>query len=79
MDISSAPRHFTVFGVGEEEEETLLGAFSYDIESKPTQTFLLQNNAQKTFQFIRILMQSNWGKSGYTCIYRVQVDGQIVE
>ncbi|NXL40812.1 SUN2 protein, partial [Glaucidium brasilianum] len=42
IDISSAPRDFTVFGVGEEEKETMLGEFSYDIEGKPTQTFHLQ-------------------------------------
>ncbi|CAM9156420.1 unnamed protein product [Bubo scandiacus] len=79
MDISSAPRDFTVFGVGEEEEDTLLGTFSYDIENKPTQTFILQNELHRAFQFIRLLIQSNWGKSGSTCIYRVQVHGRIVE
>ncbi|KFZ55128.1 SUN domain-containing protein 3, partial [Antrostomus carolinensis] len=75
-DISSAPRDFTVFGVGEEgEEEMLLGTFSYDIGKEPTQTFPLQNELRRAFLFIRLVVQSNWGKPGYTCIYRVQVHG----
>ncbi|XP_075596915.1 sperm-associated antigen 4 protein-like [Balearica regulorum gibbericeps] len=77
-DMSSAPRDFTVSGVDEGgEEETLLGTFSYDIEKEPTQTFPLQKKLPGAFQFIRLVIQSNWGKSGYTCIYRVQVHGKI--
>ncbi|KAF1563693.1 Sperm-associated antigen 4 protein, partial [Eudyptes schlegeli] len=85
-DISSAPRDFTVSvslcqalgGVDEErEEEVLLGTFSYDTEKEPTQTFPLQNELPRAFQFIRLVIQSNWGKPGYTCIYRVQVHGKI--
>ncbi|KAF1469426.1 Sperm-associated antigen 4 protein, partial [Eudyptula minor novaehollandiae] len=65
-------------GVDEErEEEVLLGTFSYDTEKEPTQTFPLQNELPRAFQFIRLVIQSNWGKSGYTCIYRVQVHGKI--
>ncbi|NXT38942.1 SPAG4 protein, partial [Pelecanoides urinatrix] len=78
-DISNAPRDFTVSGEDEEgEEETLLGMFSYDIEKEPTQTFPLQNELPRAFRLIRLVIQSNWGKSGYTCIYRVQVHGKIM-
>lgn len=28
---------------------------------------------KKDFQFLKLVVQSNWGKPGYTCIYRVQV------
>ncbi|GAB0204438.1 sperm-associated antigen 4 protein-like [Grus japonensis] len=59
------------------EEETLLGTFSYDTEKEATQTFPLQKQLPRAFQFIRLVIQSNWGKSGYTCIYRVQVHGKI--
>ncbi|KAM6036252.1 sperm-associated antigen 4 protein-like [Theristicus caerulescens] len=77
-DISSAPRDFTVSMMGEEgEEETPLGTFSYDTKEEPTQTFPLQNELARAFQIIRLVIQSNWGKSGYTCIYRVQVHGKI--
>ncbi|XP_054665684.1 sperm-associated antigen 4 protein-like [Grus americana] len=77
-DISSAPRDFTVLGVDEGgEEETLLGTFSYDTEKEATQTFPLQKQLPRAFQLIRLVIQSNWGKSGYTCIYRVQVHGKI--
>ncbi|KAM6363036.1 sperm-associated antigen 4 protein-like [Pluvialis apricaria] len=76
-DISSAPRDFTVSGVDEEGEESLLGMFTFDIEKEPTQTFPLQNKLPRAFHFIRIVVESNWGNSGYTCIYRVQVHGRI--
>ncbi|NXN61716.1 SPAG4 protein, partial [Rynchops niger] len=86
-DISSAPRDFTVSvtaplcfvskGVDEEGgEETLLGTFSFNIEKEPTQTFPLQNTLPRAFQYIRLLVLSNWGQSSYTCIYRVQVIGR---
>ncbi|XP_042644073.1 sperm-associated antigen 4 protein-like isoform X1 [Tyto alba] len=77
-DIGSAPRDFTVSGVGEGgEEETLLGSFTYDVEKEPTQTFLLQNKPHGAFRFIRLLINSNWGESDHACIYRVQVRGRI--
>ncbi|NWS50873.1 SPAG4 protein, partial [Probosciger aterrimus] len=92
-DISSALRDFTVsvslcwaLGAGPQpwekagmdgEEETLLGTFTYDIAKEPTQTFPLQNELPRAFRFIRLAIQSNWGKSGNTCIYRVQVHGKV--
>lgn len=77
-DISSALRDFTVSGMDEEgKEETLLGTFTYDIAKEPTQTFPLQNELPRAFQFMRLGIRSNWGKSGNTCIYRVQVHGKV--
>lgn len=29
------------------------------------------------FCFLKLVIQSNWGKPGYTCIYRVQVHGKM--
>ncbi|XP_040397892.1 sperm-associated antigen 4 protein-like [Cygnus olor] len=73
---SSAPRDFTISGVDEETEaETLLGAFTYGVQKKPMQTFPLQK-IPRAFQFIKIVIQSNWGNPEYTCIYRVQVHGR---
>ncbi|KFV52291.1 Sperm-associated antigen 4 protein, partial [Gavia stellata] len=74
--VSSAPRDFTVSGLDEEgEDEALLGTFTYTVQKKPTQTFLLQNGIPRAFRFLKLVIQSNWGKPGYTCIYRVQVHG----
>ncbi|XP_030368118.1 uncharacterized protein LOC115619637 isoform X1 [Strigops habroptila] len=65
-------------GMDEEgKEETLLGTFTYDIAKEPTQTFPLQNELPRAFQFMRLGIRSNWGKSGNTCIYRVQVHGKV--
>lgn len=41
--------------------------------------FALQRELPRAFQRIRLLIQSNWGKSRYTCIYRVQVHGKVKE
>ncbi|XP_059689537.1 SUN domain-containing protein 2-like [Gavia stellata] len=77
--VSSAPRDFTVSGLDEEgEDETLLGTFTYAVHKEPTQTFPLQNGNPRAFRFLKLGIQSNWGKPGYTCIYRVQVHGKIV-
>ncbi|KAM8984023.1 SUN domain-containing protein 3-like [Ara ararauna] len=71
--ISSAPRDFTVSGLDEEgKDETLLGAFTYAAQEELIQTFPLQDE-MKEFLFLKLVVQSNWGKPGYTCIYRVQV------
>ncbi|NWU53247.1 SUN2 protein, partial [Dromas ardeola] len=91
-DIKQCPRDFTISvsfckalgagtwcwgkaGVDEEGgEETLLGTFSFNIGKKPTQTFPLQ--VREAFQYIRLLALSNWGQSGYACVYREQAIGK---
>ncbi|NWI15389.1 SUN3 protein, partial [Crypturellus soui] len=85
-NISSAPRDFSVsvslcqvIGVGAEgEEETVLGTFMYDVEKEGMQTFSLKNELPKAFQYIKLLIKSNWGNPDYTCIYRVQLHGKRV-
>ncbi|KAK2531199.1 hypothetical protein Q9233_005924 [Columba guinea] len=44
----------------------------------PFATVLLQNGNPRAFQLLKLGIRSNWGKRGYTCIYRVQVHGKIV-
>ncbi|KFQ91932.1 SUN domain-containing protein 2, partial [Nipponia nippon] len=74
--VSSAPRDFVVSGLDEmSKDETLLGTFTYAVQKEPAQTFSLQNGIRKAFWFLKLGIQSNWGKPGYTCIYRVQVHG----
>ncbi|XP_029861183.2 sperm-associated antigen 4 protein-like [Aquila chrysaetos chrysaetos] len=77
--VRSAPRDFTVYGLDEEgKEETLLGTFTYTVQKGPTQTFPLQKGIPRAFRFLKLGIQSNWGKPGYVCIYRVQVCGKMV-
>ncbi|NWQ93511.1 SUN2 protein, partial [Burhinus bistriatus] len=86
--VSSAPRDFTVSvtplcfickGLDDEgEDETLLGNFTYTVLEEPTQTFPLQKGTSRAFRFFKLGIRSNWGKPGYTCIYRVQVHGKTV-
>ncbi|KAK2522623.1 hypothetical protein Q9966_012390 [Columba livia] len=38
----------------------------------------VQNGNPRAFQLLKLGIRSNWGKRGYTCIYRVQVHGKIV-
>ena len=40
-------------------------------------TVSLQNGIPRAFQVLKLGIQSNWGKPGYTCIRRVQVYGKI--
>ncbi|KAM9509891.1 sperm-associated antigen 4 protein-like isoform 1-T1 [Guaruba guarouba] len=69
-----------VQGLDEEgQDETLLGSFIYSMQKEPTQSFPLQNGIPRAFRLVKLGIQSNWGKPGYTCIYRVQVHGKMVE
>ncbi|NXE55850.1 SUN1 protein, partial [Casuarius casuarius] len=74
--MSSAPKDITVSGLDEEGEATLLGTFMYDLEREALQVFLLKNDLHKAFQYIQILVHSNWGNPEHTCIYRIQVHGK---
>ncbi|NWS43998.1 SPAG4 protein, partial [Probosciger aterrimus] len=90
--VSSAPKDFTVSlepdvlscafiskGLDEEgQDETLLGSFIYSMQKEPSQSFPLQNGIPRAFRFVKLGIQSNWGKPGYTCIYRVQVQGKML-
>ncbi|XP_031413371.1 sperm-associated antigen 4 protein-like [Meleagris gallopavo] len=77
---SSAPGEFAVFGLDvDSEEEVPLGSFSFNVRKAPLQTFLLENNHSRAFRYIKVLVKSNWGHPEYTCIYRVQVHGKVVE
>ncbi|XP_059723554.1 sperm-associated antigen 4 protein-like [Haemorhous mexicanus] len=77
--IISAPKDIAVFGVdADREEETLLGAFIYNVEKNPTETFPLKNTLlPRAFSYVKLLVKSNWGNPWYTCIYRVKVHGKM--
>ncbi|XP_068785511.1 sperm-associated antigen 4 protein-like [Struthio camelus] len=65
-------------GVGEEAAaETLLGLFLFDVDKEAVQTFRLEKQLPRPFQYIKFQVQSNWGNPEYTCIYRVQVHGVL--
>ncbi|XP_068785519.1 uncharacterized protein [Struthio camelus] len=92
-EVSSAPKAFAVSallepdlpplsvaleGVGEEAAaETLLGLFLFDVDKEAVQTFRLEKQLPRPFQYIKFQVQSNWGNPEYTCIYRVQVHGVL--
>ncbi|KAF1418521.1 SUN domain-containing protein 2, partial [Spheniscus humboldti] len=66
-------------GLDEEgKDETLLGTFTYTMQKEPTQTFPLQDGTPSFFWVLKLVIQSNWGKPGYTCIFRVRVHGKIM-
>ncbi|NXX39719.1 SUN2 protein, partial [Tricholaema leucomelas] len=84
--LSSAPQDFTVSvsycwvlgGLDEEgKEEILLGTFIYTVQKDSTQTFLLQNGILRAFEILKLVIWSNWGRPGYTCIHQMQVHGRI--
>ncbi|NWX52382.1 SUN2 protein, partial [Steatornis caripensis] len=82
--IMSTPREITVFvsvcwGVDADRgEETLLGMFTYDVAKEATRTFPPKNAPfARAFLCIKLLLTSNWGNPIYTCIYQVQVQGEM--
>ncbi|XP_036445172.1 SUN domain-containing protein 1-like isoform X2 [Colossoma macropomum] len=78
-NISSAPRHFKVYGLVDEyqEEGKLLGDYMYREDGESLQTFPVVENNDRTFQIIEMRVLSNWGHPEYTCLYRFRVHGHL--
>ncbi|XP_047215550.1 SUN domain-containing protein 3-like isoform X1 [Girardinichthys multiradiatus] len=78
--ISSAPREFSVYGNKDlEDEESLLGTFLYDEDGDHLQTFKLPDRKAGSFRFMRLQVNSNWGKPEYTCLYGFRVHGKLAQ
>ncbi|KAJ8346072.1 hypothetical protein SKAU_G00302650 [Synaphobranchus kaupii] len=77
-NISSAPRHFTVYGLDDEyqEEGKLLGQYTYHDDRDSLQTFPVTEENDKAYQIIEVRVLSNWGHPEYTCLYRFRVHGE---
>ncbi|XP_043926686.1 SUN domain-containing protein 2-like [Protopterus annectens] len=78
--INTAPRDFSIFGISDPADMTmnLLGKYTYDKNGSPIQTFLVQANPVRSYNIIRMNVDSNWGHPEYTCIYRLRVHGELV-
>ncbi|KAL4658129.1 SUN domain-containing protein 1-like isoform X3 [Arapaima gigas] len=76
-NISSAPRHFSVYGLEDEyqEEGKLLGRYTYQEDGEPLQTFHVEVENELAYQIIEMRVLSNWGHPEYTCLYRFRVHG----
>ncbi|XP_061079769.1 SUN domain-containing protein 1 isoform X2 [Conger conger] len=76
--ISSAPRHFIVYGLDDEyqEEGKLLGRYTYQEDGESLQTFPVTEENDEAYQIIEVRVLSNWGHPEYTCLYRFRVHGE---
>ncbi|XP_028842318.1 SUN domain-containing protein 2-like [Denticeps clupeoides] len=77
--IASAPREFAVYGMTDLDQKkgTFLGAFVYDYDGRPVQTFELEESVQGVYHVIELRVLTNWGHPEYTCIYRFRVHSQL--
>uniref|UniRef100_A0A9I3EH06 SUN domain-containing protein n=1 Tax=Anopheles dirus TaxID=7168 RepID=A0A9I3EH06_9DIPT len=77
--ISSAPKHFTVWGLValNDPEPVLLGSYEYlDRMGGSVQHFPVQNTAwSQPLQIVELRIESNHGNMHYTCLYRFRVHG----
>ncbi|XP_035917307.1 LOW QUALITY PROTEIN: uncharacterized protein LOC118514491 [Anopheles stephensi] len=77
--ISSAPKHFTVWGLValNDPEPVLLGSYEYlDQLGSSVQYFPVQNRDwQRPLQIVELRIESNHGNIHYTCLYRFRVHG----
>ncbi|CAG8572652.1 9498_t:CDS:2 [Ambispora leptoticha] len=70
LKLGSSPLHF------------FLGSYTYNINGLPVQTFEVPEHIRKGNRPIRAIIMkvnSNWGKPGYTCLYRFRVHGDPVD
>uniref|UniRef100_A0A8C9SRK7 SUN domain-containing protein n=1 Tax=Scleropages formosus TaxID=113540 RepID=A0A8C9SRK7_SCLFO len=77
-NISSAPRHFSVYGLEDEQQDEgkLLGSYTYAEDGDSLQTFPATEDNDQAFQIIELRVLSNWGHPHYTCLYRFRVHGE---
>ncbi|XP_044151229.1 SUN domain-containing protein 1 isoform X1 [Bufo gargarizans] len=80
-NITSAPKDFAVYGLGDEYQEdgVLLVQSKYNEEGEPLQIFHVTEENKKSFQIVELRILSNWGHSNYTCLYRFRVHGTPVK
>uniref|UniRef100_A0A182JXE7 SUN domain-containing protein n=1 Tax=Anopheles christyi TaxID=43041 RepID=A0A182JXE7_9DIPT len=80
--ISSAPKHFTVWGLValNDPEPVLLGSYEYlDKMGSSVQYFPVQNKDwNQPLQIVELRIESNHGNIHYTCLYRFRVHGEKV-
>ena len=79
FNITTAPREMAVHalsGGGQEESPVELGAFSYDIDSPPTQVFPIEQAPNFAVSRVRLEVRSNHGNEDYTCLYRFKAHGE---
>jgi hypothetical protein len=76
MHPESAPRYFKVWGLHNETDTAivLLGNYEYDIKGPHVQTFPVQFNKGRIFQYVEVEIMANYGHQ-YTCVYRIRVHG----
>jgi SUN domain-containing protein 1/2 len=84
-DISTAPKKVSFYGINETNIEfakqqpsntslgEYLGSYIYEINAAQVQSFPLINPHNHSYRFIRFSVDSNYGNTNYTCIYRVRI------
>eukprot|EP01038_Epipyxis_sp_PR26KG_P005043 gene5043-7037_t len=79
ININTAPKDFKLFGFTSfVSPPKLLVSGSYELNSHPVQNFPLNYtaNANNTYKFFKLEIQSNHGNNDYTCLYRLRIHGQ---
>ena len=78
--IDSAVKSFSVRGLinPDDVKGEVLGDYEYrDDEDHPLQTFQVQESNPRSFEYIRLVINSNHGNPDYTCVYRFRVHGKL--
>uniref|UniRef100_A0A3B4XLC5 SUN domain-containing protein n=1 Tax=Seriola lalandi dorsalis TaxID=1841481 RepID=A0A3B4XLC5_SERLL len=70
--VTTAPREFSVYNLG--DEETNLGTFLYDQDGDPVQTFKIPASV---FNHVKLHVESNWGHPDHSCLYSFKVHGKL--
>ena len=81
FNINSAPRHFEVKSLKDENDENglLLGEYEYNEHDGPLQEFRVQNRHPAPTEFIELHILSNHGEMKFTCLYRFRVHGNKID
>jgi len=81
LNIDSAPRHFMVKSLKDENDDVglLLGEYEFNEDLGPLQQFDVQNPHPIPTEFIELHILSNHGEMKFTCLYRFRVHGNKID
>lgn len=79
MNSTSALKDFEVIGFNAlDGDRKVLARGKYNIDGPTAQTFaMLDERSRSAHEYVSLRIHSNHGNTGYTCLYRFRVHGDV--
>ena len=78
--MTSAPKNFIIYGISlKEDRRELLLQGEYSIKSSESCQKFKPKDVDFTIDSVQLIIESNHGNLDNTCVYQLQVHGDLVE